>query len=413
MKTFNLPDLGEGLQEAELIEWLVKEGDTVKVDQPLMSVETAKAVVEVPSPYAGKILKLHWKNGDVIPTHSALVDFDVGDGAAAPAAKPVQAEQPKAAAVVVKEEPIAEDSGTVVGKMTTSTAVVEDTGIIRKRQKGSTGRPKAAPAVRAYAKSVGVDLARASATGHKGLITREDVDRAASGGGAAARSAPVRPSAPLAPIQFGEMVPLKGPRRAMHASMTKARSEVMECTIFDDADIHYWAPGGDITARIVRGIVAGVKAEPAFNAWYDGEKMARQIHQRIDLAMAVDTPDGLIVPVLRDVGNKDGKQLRADLEVIKDKTRSRSVSPEDMKNPTITLSNFGMMAGRYATPVVVPPTVAIIGTGGLRHDVVAVMGGIETHKRIPISLTFDHRCLTGGEACRFLAAMIKDLQKPY
>jgi pyruvate dehydrogenase E2 component (dihydrolipoamide acetyltransferase) len=187
----------------------------------------------------------------------------------------------------------------------------------------------------------------------------------------------------------------------------------MECTIFDDADIHYWAPGGDITARIVRGIVAGVKAEPAFNAWYDGEKLARQIHQRIDLAMAVDTPDGLIVPVLRDVGNKDGKQLRADLEVIKEKTRSRSVSPEDMKNPTITLSNFGMMAGRYATPVVVPPTVAIIGTGGLRHDVVAVMGGVETHKRIPISLTFDHRCLTGGEACRFLAAMIKDLQKPH
>lgn len=414
MKTFNLPDLGEGLQEAELIEWLVKEGDTVKVDQPLMSVETAKAVVEVPSPYAGKILKLHWKNGDVIPTHSALVDFDIGDGAAAPAAKPVQAEQPKAAPVVTKEEPISEDSGTVVGKMTTSTAVVEDTGIIRKRQKGATGRPKAAPAVRAYAKGLGVDLGQASATGHKGLITREDVDRAASGGArGGARSAPVKPSAPIAPIQFGEMVPMKGPRRAMHASMTRARSEVMECTIFDDADIHYWAPGGDITARIVRSIVAGVKAEPAFNAWYDGEKLARQIHQRIDLAMAVDTPDGLIVPVLRDVGNKDGKQLRADLEVIKEKTRSRSVSPEDMKNPTITLSNFGMMAGRYATPVVVPPTVAIIGTGGLRHDVVAVMGGIETHKRIPLSLTFDHRCLTGGEACRFLAAMIKDLQKPF
>lgn len=419
MKTFNLPDLGEGLQEAEIVSWHVKEGDTVKVDQPLVSVETAKAVVDVPSPYAGRIAKLHWKDGDIVPTHSALVDFDVdGGGAAAPKAeapKPAPAAKPE-----VKTEPIAEDSGTVVGKMATSSAVVEETAIIRKRVVKGTGKPKAAPAVRAYAKGLGIDLTRITGTGKSDLITRADVDKAASSPGAIAgtkdrrgeaRPAAVKPSAPVAPIQFGEMVPMKGPRRAMHASMTKARSEVMECTIFDDADIHYWAPGNDITGRIVRSIVAGCRAEPGFNAWYDGEKLARQVHERIDLAMAVDTPDGLIVPVLRDVGRKDMAQLRADLNVIKEKTHSRTVSPDDMRNPTITLSNFGMMAGRYATPVVVPPTVAIIGTGGIRHDVVPVLGGVEVHKRIPLSLTFDHRCLTGGEACRFLAAMIKDLQK--
>jgi len=418
MKTFNLPDLGEGLQEAEIVSWHVKEGDVVKVDQPLLSVETAKAVVDVPSPYAGRIAKLHWKDGDIVPTHSALVDFDVGDGSAAAPAK--KAEAPKPAAPAPKMEPISEDSGTVVGKMATSSALVEETAIIRKRVVKGTGKPKAAPAVRAYAKGIGVDLTRLSGTGKNDLITRADVDKAASSPGAIAgskdrrgeaRPATAKPSAPIAPIAFGEMVPMKGPRRAMHASMTRARSEVMECTIFDDADIHYWAPGNDITGRIVRSIVAGVKAEPGFNAWYDGEKLARQIHERIDLAMAVDTPDGLIVPVLRDVGRKDGAQLRADLNVIKEKTHSRSVSPDDMRNPTITLSNFGMMAGRYATPVVVPPTVAIIGTGGIRHDVVPVLGGVEVHKRIPLSLTFDHRCLTGGEACRFLAAMIKDLQK--
>jgi pyruvate dehydrogenase E2 component (dihydrolipoamide acetyltransferase) len=418
MKTFNLPDLGEGLQEAEIVSWHVKEGDVVKVDQPLVSVETAKAVVDVPSPHAGRIAKLHWKDGDIVPTHAALVDFDVGEGGAAAPAKPA----PKAAApkAEVKEVPISEDSGTVVGKMATSSALVEETAIIRKRVVKGTGKPKAAPAVRAYAKGLGVDLTRITGTGKSDLITRQDVDRAASSPGAIAgtkdrrgeaRPPAAKPSAPLAPIAFGEMVPMKGPRRAMHASMTKARSEVMECTIFDDADIHYWAPGNDITGRIVRSIVAGVKAEPGFNAWYDGEKLARQIHERIDLAMAVDTPDGLIVPVLRDVGRKDMAQLRADLNVIKEKTHNRSVSPDDMRNPTITLSNFGMMAGRYATPVVVPPTVAIIGTGGIRHDVVPVLGGVEVHKRIPLSLTFDHRCLTGGEACRFLAAMIKDLQK--
>jgi pyruvate dehydrogenase E2 component (dihydrolipoamide acetyltransferase) len=420
MKTFNLPDLGEGLQEAEIVSWHVKEGDVVKVDQPLVSVETAKAVVDVPSPYAGRIAKLHWKDGDIVPTHSALVDFDDGAAASAPASAP----QPKAAAPAaqpaVKHEPISEDSGTVVGKMATSSAVVEETAIIRKRVVKGTGKPKAAPAVRAYAKGLGVDLSRLTGTGKNDLITRADVDRAASSPGAIAgskdrrgeaRPAAAKPSAPVAPIAFGEMTPLKGPRRAMHASMTKARSEVMECTIFDDADIHHWAPGNDITGRIVRSIVAGCRAEPGFNAWYDGEKLARQVHERIDLAMAVDTPDGLIVPVLRDVGRKDMAQLRADLNVIKEKTHSRSVSPDDMRNPTITLSNFGMMAGRYATPVVVPPTVAIIGTGGIRHDVVPVLGGVEVHKRVPLSLTFDHRCLTGGEACRFLAAMIKDLQK--
>lgn len=424
MKTFNLPDLGEGLQEAEIVNWHVKQGDVVKVDQPLLSVETAKAVVDVPSPYAGRIAKLHWKDGDIVPTHAALVDFDIGEGGAAtPAAKAsAAAPAPKAAPAPAetKMESISEDSGTVVGKMATSSALVEETAIIRKRVIKGTGKPKAAPAVRAYAKGLGVDLTRLSGTGKNDLITRGDVDRAASSPGAIAgtkdrrgeaRPPAAKPSAPVAPIPFGEMVPMKGPRRAMHASMTRARSEVMECTIFDDADIHYWAPGNDITGRIVRSIVAGVKAEPGFNAWYDGEKLARQIHERIDLAMAVDTPDGLIVPVLRDVGRKDMAQLRADLNVIKEKTHSRSVSPDDMRNPTITLSNFGMMAGRYATPVVVPPTVAIIGTGGIRHDVVPVLGGVEVHKRIPLSLTFDHRCLTGGEACRFLAAMIKDLQK--
>ncbi|MBT8141463.1 MAG: 2-oxo acid dehydrogenase subunit E2, partial [Gammaproteobacteria bacterium] len=130
-------------------------------------------------------------------------------------------------------------------------------------------------------------------------------------------------------------------------------------------------------------------------------------------AMAVDTPDGLIVPVLRSVESKNLQQLRADLNEIKVATRNRSVSPAQMAKPTITLSNFGMLAGRYATPVIVPPMVCILGTGGLRHDVVAVMGGIEVHKRLPLSLTFDHRCITGGEACRFLAAMIKDLEKPF
>lgn len=412
MRTFNLPDLGEGLQEAEIVTWHVKEGDTVKVDQALVSVETAKAVVDVPSPWAGKIAKLHGKEGAIIPTHSALVDFDL-DGSAAAAAKP--------APTPTKSQPIEEDSGTVVGNMPTSNDVVAETAIIRKKQKKAPARVKALPSVRMLARQLSVELADCEASGKNNTVSADDVRRAAEGG-ARATTAPatyVSPAQkwdmpkPRTDVKYGVAEPLRGPRRAMHQSMSLSQAQVASCTLFDDADIHAWMPGQDITVRIIRAIVAGCHAEPVLNAWYDGEKLERTLHQHIDLAMAVDTPDGLIVPVLRDVGRKDAGQLRAELNRIKEATRNRSVAPADMKHPTLTLSNFGMMAGRYATPVVVPPQVAILGTGGLRHDVVPVMGGIEVHKRIPLSITFDHRCITGGEACRWLAAVIKDLVKAH
>ena len=127
--------------------------------------------------------------------------------------------------------------------------------------------------------------------------------------------------------------------------------------------------------------------------------------------MAVDSPEGLIVPVIRDIDKKSGAELRASVDQLRKSVRERSVAPEDMRGYTFTLSNFGTLAGRYATPLVVPPAVAILGTGRLQRDVVPTATGIEVHRRIPLSLTFDHRCITGGEACRFLAALIRDLGK--
>jgi pyruvate dehydrogenase E2 component (dihydrolipoamide acetyltransferase) len=199
----------------------------------------------------------------------------------------------------------------------------------------------------------------------------------------------------------------------MAQSMSLSRDQAALCTTFDDADVHEWLDKRDFTARILRALVAGCAAEPGLNGFFDPESLTRQIESRVDVALAVDTEQGLIVPVIRNVEQKDLGEIRAAVARVKEATRNRTVAPEDMLNYTITLSNFGMLAGRYATPLMVPPTVAILGTGKLQHDVVAVMGGIEVHRRIPLSLSFDHRCVTGGEACRFLAAVIEDLEKPH
>jgi pyruvate dehydrogenase E2 component (dihydrolipoamide acetyltransferase) len=181
------------------------------------------------------------------------------------------------------------------------------------------------------------------------------------------------------------------------------------CTLFDDANIETWAGRGDITTRLIRAIVAGIKAEPGLNAWFDPAGPARKILEQVHLAIAVDTSEGLIVPVLKDVAAQSPEQLREALNDLKVRTRDRTVSPQEMRDYTFTLSNFGTMAGRYATPLVVPPTVAILGAGKLQRDVVAGASAPEIHTRLPLSLSFDHRCITGGEACRFLAAVIESL----
>jgi pyruvate dehydrogenase E2 component (dihydrolipoamide acetyltransferase) len=197
----------------------------------------------------------------------------------------------------------------------------------------------------------------------------------------------------------------------MAQSMSLARDNVMNCTLFDDADLHQWKKGQDITTRVLRAIAAGARAEPALNAWFDGEAQTRRLLSRIDVGIAVDTPDGLLVPVIRDVGARAPEELRRDVDRLKRAARDRSVAPEELRDFSFMLSNFGMIAGRYATPVVVPPAVAILGAGRLSHDVIALMGGIEAHLRMPLSLTFDHRCITGGEAARFLAALLRDLER--
>jgi pyruvate dehydrogenase E2 component (dihydrolipoamide acetyltransferase) len=414
MTTFNLPDLGEGLAEAEIVRWHVKAGDPVKVDQPMVAVETAKAVVEVPSPYTGVVTKLHGNPGDVVATGAPLVEFELQSSGA-----PARAPEREAPPVARKPDPrAADDSGTVVGSMPTSDDELVETAVAGSDIASPRERVRAAPAVRALAKRLGIDLATVRGTGRGGLITVDDVMTTSgptsmhTAATVTALKTPTAPrGVPAGTPPSGEPEKLRGLRRAMHQSMSLARDTVVNCTLFDDADLHAWRKGEDFTIRLLRAIGTAAAAVPALNAWYDGENQSRRLMERVDVAMAVDTPDGLLVPVVRDVGKRPTAELRADVDRLKRGARDRTVAPEDLRDFTFMLSNFGMIAGRYATPVVVPPAVAILGAGKLSHDVIAVMGGIEAHLRMPLSLTFDHRCVTGGEAARFLAALIQDLER--
>ena len=413
MKIFNLPDLGEGLAEAEIVRWHVKTGDHVNADDPMLAVETAKAIVEVPSPFSGVIKTLHGNPGDTVATGALLVEFEPDAPEirtpTAPAARPAA--------------PAHRDAGTVVGSMPTDNddfvfGVDPNTNVSATTT--NADRVRAIPAARALAKRLAIDITRVRGTGRGGLVTVDDV---------------LRMTAPVAPGEHGRTTPggvstigrlpstplhnsaaaeerLRGPRRAMAQSMAASRDNVMGCTLFDDADLHGWQPEQDITSRILRAIAEGCSAEPGLNAWFDGESLTRQVLSQIDVAIAVDTSEGLIVPVIRNIRNRPVAELRQDLDRLKSATHQRSVRAEDLRNFTFMLSNFGMIAGRYATPVVVPPAVAILGCGRLSHDVMAIQTDrIEAHLRMPLSLTFDHRCVTGGEAARFLAAVIRDLQK--
>ena len=361
-RQFTLPDLGEGLEEAEIVAWLVNEGDHVVANQPLVSVETDKAVVEIPSPWSGTIARRFGAKGDLIKVGAALVEYSEGTSA---------------------------DTGTIVGvvKLNEPAREVEALG----RAEGL----QVLPAIRALARKLDVDLNLVQGSGAGGMITRADVERAA-------RSL----------TEAGPAEPLKGMRRAMAQRMALAHAQVVPTTVIDEADIDAWSKETDITIRLVQAMATACKAEPSLNAWYNAEAGERRLLSRVDVGIAVDLEGGLLVPVLRNVGERDSADLRTGLNRMRADAAARSIPPEELRGATITLSNFGMIGGRFASLVVVPPQLAIIGAGRAERRVVVNNDQQVIHRMLPLSLTFDHRAVTGGEAARFLAALKSSLEKP-
>ncbi len=370
MKIFKLPDLGEGLPDATIREWYIKAGDAVKKDQPLVAMETAKALVDVPAPFDATIEKLFGEVNQTIETGKPLIGFS-GEADA---------------------NDIKKDTGTVVGKIEQSEKTISNANLTAIT---SSSTIKATPAVRALARQLKVDLSHVKYRGDR--ITAEDVENAHN-------STSINVSAK------DGWETLSNAKRAMVLSMQQSHHDIVPVTIIDDADIHQWQGKQDITIRIIRAIIEACKTEPALNAHFDGKKMLVKKQEKINLGLAVDMPHGLFVPVIKDIANLSDEKIREAIEKYKQQAQTKSIAQADLKEATIVLSNFGAIAGRYANPIILPPTVAIIGVGRITKNVVEESENkFAAHRMIPLSITIDHRAITGGEAARFLRAMMDEL----
>ncbi len=407
MREFKLPDLGEGLTEAEIVEWHVAANDEIKLNQPLVSVETDKAVVEVPSPVTGRVISVHGEAGDVIPVGDVLARFDVPGGDAPSSEDASSSPAPQADG---KDE-----APGVVGELPASAMVMSDTTGSAAAVRGKQ-RVKAAPSVRALARELGVDLTLIEGSGPGGRITARDVAGAAE---AARDATPSSPAPTASRAQTGDAGPtptsateekLTGPRRAMFHSMTASHSEVALCTVMDDADIHDWESPRDFTPRLIRAMVAGARAEPRLNGTFSAGTGMLSMSEDVHMGLAMETPHGLIVATIFNAGGLSLDELRDEVARLKKAGADRTLKPGEVRGYTITLSNIAGGSSRYATPLMVPPTVGILGSGAAREEVVAVNGEIAIRRVLPLSLTFDHRCVAGADASRFLGAVVADLK---
>ena len=435
---FRLPDLGEGLTEADVVEWYVAEGERVALDQPVVALESAKAVVDIPSPVAGRVHRHCAQPGEAVATGAPLVELEIDTGvpgrvsddlrggaspsvvsapspsqagaagaidasASGPGARPLpdgREESPSTAGLNERPPP----TGSVGNSAPEEPHGPPTEADAEERPASDTHpgpgaravpiRANAMPAARAKARALGVDLASVTGTGPDGRVRVADVERAAA-----------RDTG-----STGEET-LRGVRKTMADRMAWSHARVVPVTVTEDADIGDWREGEDVTVRLIRAVVAGCAASPALNAWFDDDPARRTLHRDVHVGIAADTGDGLFVPVLRDAGAREAVAQRAEVDRLRAGVIDRSLAPEELDGATITLSNFGMLAGRYGTPVVIPPQVAILGAGRAREEPVARGGAIAIRRCMPLSLTFDHRACTGAESSRFLAAVVSDLER--
>lgn len=463
-KEFKLPDLGEGIHEAAIVNVNVAEGDTVKEDQMVMEVETDKAAVELPVPFAGKITKLNVKKGDTVKVGSVLLTVDGGGGEEEGGAeKRAPASQRPAA----RRDVEANEEEASQGEEEDTLGAAEERGEENRPERApsrDSGPIPAAPAIRRQAREMGIDLHEVHGTGPGGRIVREDLERfqlagptgqgrgpapkttpAPAAKPAAAKptaekpSAPSRaPAAPAAAPTAGEAMPdfsFWGPvrregipqiRKAIARAMVRSVTTIPHVTHADEVDItdlesfrreqsEIFADKGaklTLTAFVVKAVAGALRQFPQFNASFDDARSEMVFKDYVHIGIAVDSPKGLVVPVLRDADRKGLLTISKELKEIGEKARDFKLDIAEMRGGTFTVTNVGAMGGTMATPIINWPEVAILGMGKLDLKPVVRDGQIVARKILPLFLSFDHRVIDGADGARFIRAIMGYLENP-
>jgi len=410
---FKLPDLGEGITEGEVLKWMVKEGDQVAEDQPLVEVMTDKVNVQIPSPRSGRVSKIMAKEGDMAKVGQTILVIDEGGaGSIAPAAPATAVPAPTAEA----PKPV----------------------MVQPQPQGTPGMVIATPATRRLARELNVDISAVAGTGNQGRITDDDVRRAsgqrpeAAGVTAAVQAPGTAVQAPATTVQSSpanstgreELVPLRGLRKIIAERMVKSQATAAQVTHVDEVDVTELVmlrEALQVTAEkrgvhltylpfIVKSLVPALREFPYLNASLDEQSGNIVLKKYYNIGIATDTEQGLVVPVIRDVDTKDIFELASEIDRLSEKARKGTLTLDEVRGSTFTITNVGAIGGLFATPIINYPEVAILGLHKIAKRPVVREGRVEVRDSTYLSLTFDHRVADGAYAARFTTRIIETLQ---
>ncbi len=422
-KDIQLPEIGEGVTEGELVRWLVKVGDAIKVDQSLVELMTDKATVEVPSPAAGVVKELKFKEGDVLKVGAAFVIIDdsgAGAAKAAPAptapAAPAEAKAPTAPAAKAPQAPAPSMSASSGGGMATVQPPPMDIHVL------------ATPSTRRLARESNVDINQVPGSGLAGRVTRDDVlkSQGATGAGMPTYSPPRDMPAFVSQQGKEEREPLRGVRKKIAENMQMAKHIIPHFTLMDEANVTSLVTmreelkaaaeqrGIKVTYLpfVMKALMATIREFPKFNSSIDDAAQEIVSKKYFNIGFAADTPNGLMVPVIKDADRKTIFQISAEIVDLGKRARDGKLKLEEMKGATFTITNIGSIGGTYATPIINHPEVAIFGMYKIQDRPFVVDGQLEVAKFMNFTVTCDHRLIDGAEAARFLAAFIKRIENP-
>lgn len=440
VKQVILPEIGEGVTEGELVKWLVKPGDLVKADQPVVEMMTDKATVEVPTPYEGVVKELLYKTGDTVKVEDVLLTLEM-DGAAGAAAKTDHVQnksaEVKSAGLVGsslsqnnlglhKKEAVSSGGASQLAKTSIASAELPPAEL----------RVLATPSTRKLARDSGVDINQLAGTGLAGRVTREDVlsslqsvgatgTLAADVGGVVKSSWPTR--ATLAAGLIEERVKMRGIRKKIAENMQKAKAIIPHFTLMDEANVtalveirnSLKAYGEEKKTKltylpfVMKALMATVKEFPMFNASIDDAAEEIVYKKYFNMGFAADTPQGLLVPVIKGADQKSIVELSNEITDLAGRARNQKLKPDEMKGATITITNIGSVGGTYATPVINHPEVAILGMYKIQDKLILdAKGQVSTIKVMNFTITADHRLIDGAVAANFLKAFINRIENP-